>query len=242
MRVDVALLPPSTTPARTCLVVDVLRATSCMAVLASRGIERIYPAASVEAARTLRARLGASALLCGEVNALPPEGFDFGNSPSEFARATLGASAVVMATTNGTPALLACADAPLTMAAAPLNAGACVELAWSAGHDVLVVASGRRGEAAEDDTLAAGLLAARLVEAGATPDAGAAAAIAQWEAVRDDLAAAFRASAHGRDLVEIGFAHDLEFCAQTDRFEAVAVLERRDGDVLLVPRLGAPST
>jgi 2-phosphosulfolactate phosphatase len=241
MRVDVALLPPHETPDRTCLIVDVLRATSCMAVLTARGLEQIYPAPSVEAARSLRGRLDVRALLCGEVNALPPEGFDFGNSAGEFAEAALGSSTAVMATTNGTPALLACADAPMTMAAAPLNAQACVELALGEGRDVLVVAAGRRGEVAEDDTLAAGLLAARFVEAGATAGEEAARAIEAWEAVRNDLAGAFRSSAHGRDLVALGFDHDLEFCAQTDQFDAVAVLERREADVVLAPRVVAPA-
>jgi len=224
VKVDVAELPPASAPERPCLVVDVLRATSTIAVLMGRGIERVYPASSIDSARALRAQLGGGPWLCGEVNALPPEGFDFGNSPSEFADAALPGPRVVMATTNGTPALLACAGAPLVMAAAPLNASACVTLALEAGHDVLVVAAGRHGEAADDDTLAAALLAARLVAAGAEADAGAARAIERWQRVRDDLARAFRETAHGRILVDLGFGHDLDFCAQTDRIDAVGVL------------------
>src|SRR5438105_11765612 len=174
MRVDVALLPPADPPlTQTCLVVDVLRATSVMAVLFGRGLEALYPVAGVDAARALRKRLvgdgGAHVLLCGEVNSLPPPGFDFGNSPGEFARMpALPAPRAVIATTNGTPALLACARAPLVVAAAPLNAAAAIALALRAGHDVLVVCSGLRGSPADDDLLAAGLLAERLARAGAT--------------------------------------------------------------------------
>jgi len=237
VRVDVAELPPASTPNRTCLVVDVLRATSTIAVLMGRGIERVYPASSIEAARALRTALGSAPWLCGEVNALPPEGFNFGNSPSEFQQATLPGPEVVMATTNGTPALLACAGAPLVMAAAPLNASACVALALEAGHDVLVVAAGRHGEAADDDTLAAALLAARLVEAGAEPGEGATRAIERWERVREDLAGAFRDTTHGNILIDLGFGHDLDFCAQTDRIEAVGVL-RTDSAVPYLERRG----
>ena len=107
MRVDVALLPPSKSPTReTCLVVDVLRATSCMAVLLGRGAAAVYPAPSIDAARTLRNELGQDALLCGEVRALPPEGFDYGNSAMEFAgldARVIAGRRVVVATTNGTP-------------------------------------------------------------------------------------------------------------------------------------------
>lgn len=235
MRVDVSFLPPTRPPGdRTCLVVDVLRATSSVAVLLARGVEAVYPTPGVDQARALRARLGL-ALLCGEVNALPPAGFDFGNSPSEFERADLPASTVVMATTNGTPALLACSDAPLVLAAAPLNASACVAIALEARRDVLVVAAGRRGAYAEDDALAAGLLAGRMVEAGATPGPDAERAIGLWWEARDRLATAFRETRHGRDLVALGFGHDLDVCAQTDRFSTVGALRAEPEGFVLRP-------
>ena len=44
MRVDVAITPPTAPPLeQTCLVVDVLRATSVLAVLLDRGVEQIFP-------------------------------------------------------------------------------------------------------------------------------------------------------------------------------------------------------
>ncbi|MEX2446789.1 MAG: 2-phosphosulfolactate phosphatase, partial [Dehalococcoidia bacterium] len=191
MRVDVTLLPPEAPPTgRTCLVVDVLRATSVMAVLFGRGVDAVWPAASIEEGRALRdaLRVGPQAaagetglLLCGEHNAIPPEGYDYGNSPLEFERVAL-APRVVMATTNGTPALHACAAAALTMPAAPLNASAVVRAAVRAGHDVLVVCAGLRGAAAEDDTVAAGLLVERLVRAGAQPGEDALDALGRYEA------------------------------------------------------------
>ncbi len=239
MRVDVALLPPADPPARqTCLVVDVLRATSVMAVLLGRGVEAIYPAASVDAARALRDRLAETGpvLLCGEVDSLPPPGFDFGNSPSEFAGLPdLPARRAVIATTNGTPALHACAAAPLTVAAAPLNAAAAVALALAAGRDVLVVCSGTGGAPSEDDRLAAGLLADRLATAGAAPGDEAARAIADFRAVRDDLAAALGATRHGARLVAQGFGDDIAFCAQTDRCARAGVLAIEHGLAMLRP-------
>ncbi len=76
--VDVALAPRFAEPAgRTCLVVDVLRATSVIAVLLGRGTRAIYPAATVEDGLALRVQLaaeGVSAALCGERDALPPAG------------------------------------------------------------------------------------------------------------------------------------------------------------------------
>ncbi|MDA1001900.1 MAG: 2-phosphosulfolactate phosphatase [Chloroflexi bacterium] len=240
MRVDLTILPPPASPTReTCLVVDVLRATSVMAVLFGRGIEAVYPAATIEEGRVLRARLaadGSAPMLCGEVDALPPEGYDYGNSPGEFMRmAALPANRAVVATTNGTPALVRCASAPLVIAAAPLNAGAATRLALAAGHDVLVVCAGTAGLRSEDDRLAGGLLVARLVAAGAEPTPAAASALADFRAVATNFTAALRDSGHGRRLVALGFDSDIALCAQSDRYERAGTLRFEDGIAVLRP-------
>ncbi|MPZ99603.1 MAG: 2-phosphosulfolactate phosphatase [Dehalococcoidia bacterium] len=239
MRVEVAAVPPADAPRdRTCLVVDVLRATSVMAVLFGRGARALYPAGSVEAARALRGALEADGpvLLCGEVGGLPPDGFDFGNSPLEFASlAALPAERAVVTTSNGTPALMACSGAPLTLTAAPLNASTAVALALEPGRDVLVVCSGLRREPAEDDLLAAGLIVARLVETGAEPEAAARQALERYRAAETDLAAALRASEHGQRLVALGFGEDIDFCAQPDRYGVTGMLAVEAGQPVLRP-------
>lgn len=230
-------LPPSEPPEDvTCLVIDVLRATSTIAVLLARGMRAVYPAATIEEARALREQLGERTLLCGERDALPPEGFDFGNSPVELARADLSAwDEAVITTSNGTPALLACAGAPLVIAAAPLNAAACIRAAILEGRDVLVVAAGRRGERAQDDALAAGLFARRLVQEGAQPTATAREAISLLDAAGDSLSRAFRFTAHGARLVELGFEDDLEACAREDILDVVPALATTEHGPALRP-------
>ncbi|MGE3855691.1 MAG: 2-phosphosulfolactate phosphatase [Dehalococcoidia bacterium] len=247
MRVEVAVIPPaSVPPSTTCLVVDVLRATSVMAVLFGRGLRAGWLAGSIEEGRAIRTALGertGGLMLCGEVNALPPAGFDYGNSPLEFERVAedgrLPAEAV-LATTNGTPALLACAAAPLVLPAAPLNAGAAVRVALEAGRDVLIVCSGRVDEAGvrvegDDDTLAAGLLADRLVRAGAEPGHEARRALALYDAVRADLGGALRGTFHGSRISVIGFGEDVERCGTADVYDTVATLRSEDGRAVLRP-------
>ena len=243
MRVDVALIPPARPPLdATCLVVDVLRATSVMAVLFGRGLRAAWLAGSIEEGRAIRAALGdrpSGLMLCGEVNALPPAGFDYGNSPLEFERITLPAEAV-LATTNGTPALLACAAAPLVLPAAPLNAAAAVRVALEAGRDVLVVCAGQVPSTGgrvpgQDDTLAAGLLVERLVRAGARAGDEALFALERYEAARGDLGAALRATEHGALITALGFGADVDRCAQADAYDAVASLRIEDGRAVLRP-------
>ena len=229
VRVDLALLPPDHLPAgRTCVVVDVLRATSTITVLLGRGLSAVYPAASVAEGRALRERLeqvlGRTVGLLGETGALTPPGYDLGNSPHELSRVPLPWREAVLATTNGTPALLACADAPLTLAAAPLNAGAVARAAVEAGRDVLVVCAGTDGIASEDDALAAGLIIARLAQHGAQLTSEAGRAAQDYGQARGDLAAALGATSHGRRLRELGFAHDLAYCAAEDQFEVAGAL------------------
>ena len=243
MRVDVALVPPaSVAPDTTCLVVDVLRATSVMAVLFGRGLRAGWLAGSIEEGRAIRAALGdrpGGIWLCGEANSLPPAGYDYGNSPLEYEALDLPAEAV-LATTNGTPALLVCAAARLTMPAAPLNAAAVVRVAVESGRDVLVVCSGRvdadgRRVEGDDDTLAAGLLVERLVRFGARPGDVAMYALQQFEAARDHLGEAMKQTFHGASISAIGFGPDVERCCTADVYDTVATLRIEDGRAVLRP-------
>lgn len=237
--VDVALAPSFAAPAgRTCLVVDVLRATSVIAVLLGRGARAIYPAATVEAGLALRGQLradGIEAALCGERDALPPPGYDYGNSPGVFAALDRVPEAAVVATTNGMPALLACAAAPLAMTAAPLQAAAVVRAAVDADRDILVVCSGLRREPAEDDTLAAGLFVERFVRLGASPGAEALFALERFEAARSDFASALARTEHGRRLAGLGFADDVAFCGTLDRYGVAGAISVEGGRPVLRP-------
>ena len=96
-----------------------------------------------------------------------------------------------------------------------------------------IVCAGLRGEPADDDLLAAGLLAERFVRDGARPGPEALTALDRYERVQGDLAAAFRATTHGGVLVERGFERDLEFCAATDRYGATATLDVSGAEAVL---------
>src|SRR3954468_20959838 len=105
MRVHVAFTPAEAIAAPVAIVVDVLRATSTIAQALASGYRRVLCCAEVEEAREL-ARTHAPAVLGGERGAVRIDGFDFGNSPQEYA-APPRAETVVLTTTNGTRLLLA---------------------------------------------------------------------------------------------------------------------------------------
>ena len=60
------------------IVIDVIRATTSIAVMLDRGARRIYVAGSIEQARAAR-QLYPERLLCGERHVKPLPGFDYGD-------------------------------------------------------------------------------------------------------------------------------------------------------------------
>src|SRR3989304_844573 len=134
LRLDVALLPSLIQDARSVFaVVDVLRASTSIVTLLERGVPAVIPSASVEEARALRKRFPGH-LLCGEQDGLPPPGFDYGNSPAEFAAASLDRRPPILATPP---------DAPISPRAASPAARAGLPAALaSARHGAELIAAG----------------------------------------------------------------------------------------------------
>ncbi len=84
------------------VIIDVFRAFTCAPILFSFGVERYI--LEPDPARGLALRTGPEFVLIGEVNEVPIEGFDLGNSPSEIMRRGRGFFAgktVVHRTTAG---------------------------------------------------------------------------------------------------------------------------------------------
>jgi len=199
------------------VVIDVLRATTSLTVARAAGAGPITAAATPEQARALRERLP-DALLCGERDGLRIPGFDLGNSPFEYGRDRVAGRALIFASTNGSQALQAAGAARRCWLAAFVNLAAVVE-AVAGEPRVWVIASGKLGHFAIEDTACAGLLCRRLAERGATLQ-GAAARAAATLAVGDaaQVKSLVEGAPHARALRALGpeFARDVEFCAGLD--------------------------
>ena len=218
----------------TCVVFDVLRATSSMITALAHGAEAILPVADIAEALALKRRQ-ANLLLAGERNGLRilrdqtgSLDFDFGNSPREFTAERVRGRTVAMTTTNGTLALRACSRAQATFVGAFLNLGAIVaELQQRTPDRLLIVGSGTFVEAALEDTLAAGALCDALwprYSAGHVADS---AQIARelWRRRGADLLAAMQLARNGRRLLDHPDLHeDVAFCARRDVMDLVAAL------------------
>ena len=222
---EIALLPQQDLTAATCVVFDVLRATSTMLTALAHGARRIYPVRTVEEARELRLRLP-DALLGGERHGLRLEGFDLGNSPLEYTAGRVAGRDIVMTTTNGTVALQACAGAATVHAGAFLNLAALAAALGSpasAPEVLYLVCAGSGPEFALEDGLAAAALLSRLRPDPPLPDA-ARLLEALHQADGQDPLRILQSSSNGRRLAEIGLAGDVEYCAQVSRCDVLATM------------------
>jgi len=213
--IDVAFLGTDVRPAGTAVVIDVLRATSTITLALSSGYERVLVAGSVDEATALRTD---GRTLAGEVGCARAPGFDLGNSPEE----TLDprTTDLVLATTNGAPAIVASAQvADDVLVASLLNLGAvCEQLADR--EDILLVCAGTDGRVSIEDVYLAGRISAAL-EGPRTDAAHVAEAVAATYATAFD---ALSASGGAVGLRREGLESDIAFCAQESIVDVVGRL------------------
>lgn len=247
-RLDVALLPRLARPldGSICVVIDVLRASSSIVAMLARGASAVWVASTSDGARALARRY--DALLCGEEGALKPADFAYGNAAAELARLDLRGRVVAFSTTNGTPALVASAQAALAVVAGLVNASAAARYvaarAEALGCDITLLCAGRRGSryVALEDAYCAGVLVEHLLAASTLVPEDA--ALLARQVARsyahahptDPVAAAqavFADAWNGRRLVRLGMAEDVAFCARVDWSAVVPVLHRVGDDLVI---------
>jgi 2-phosphosulfolactate phosphatase len=214
---------------KTAVVIDVIRATSCMVEGIANGARGIFPTVAPENAIKLASDLGREdTLLCGERKGLKIEGFDLGNSPSEFSSDVVEGKQLVMSTTNGTRAFLAVEDADRILAVAFLNISAAAE-SLKGVEELVVVCAGKEDRFSMDDALCAGVLLKKVLEgAEEKADLNDGARVALDLAEKYEPREAFlRSSAAGQALVEVGLDGDLALCAAVDRHALVPEMKER---------------
>jgi 2-phosphosulfolactate phosphatase len=224
----------------TCVVFDVLRATTSMVTALANGAAGIIPVTTIAKALAWRRRQS-GVLLAGERNGLligsdltGSEPFDLGNSPREFVPGRVSGKTIVMTTTNGTLALEACRGAKHVFVGSMLNLPVTARAAIkSRPSHLLVVCGGTYDQVALEDVMAAGAFC-DLVWPAAKPDSiSDSALIARMIYLKErrNLKAAFRRTRNGRRLLSRPqLKADVSYCVRRDTLEMVAILEK-DGVV-----------
>jgi 2-phosphosulfolactate phosphatase len=208
------------------VVLDVLRATTTVITALANGAKAVIPAATSEEAVRLASNLEKDGvLLAGERKSVKIEGFALGNSPLEMTPEVVAGKTIVLATTNGTPALVAAQGGDPVLVGAPANFAALTMRAHQELADrgeLVIICAGRERQFALEDGYAAG----RLVKAvkkglGRVELNDAAHAALALTGAYDGWADAFTGAAAARQLTEANLGADVAFCAKPNRFGTV---------------------
>jgi 2-phosphosulfolactate phosphatase len=242
LRLDVFFIPSSIVINETSandiyIVVDVIRATTSMAVMFDQGAARVLVAGGVEQAREAAQKIPGR-LLCGERNVQRIPGFDYGNSPVQYSQLDLSGRELIMTTTNGTRAFYACPEQALRMAGSFYNAEAvtsyALELAKTRQCDIHIVCAGESDYFGLDDAVCAGYLTLELQRQ--QPDIqlwdSTTAAIALYEAFNPPRVLDFCNAA--RAVVEGGLPDDPPFCMRPSVSNSVPVVVGREPETGLL--------
>ena len=213
------LLEPKNLDGSTVVVIDILRASTTIISALAAGARTVHPCREVAEAVRIAAQLGPAVVLGGERDGLPIEGFQLGNSPSEYTSEVVGGKNIVFTTTNGTLAMESCRAADRVLIGAFANQSAVVE-SLATQPQVDLVCAGTHGEVTREDVLFAGSVVARLSRSKIVMNDASRLARDAWchleSAPPELLTKALQESQGGRNLVKIGHSDDIAHAAQVD--------------------------
>lgn len=208
---------------QTVIVVDVLRATSCIIWACRNGANGVIPVNDAGEGAAIASRLG-GCIMAGERGGIKLPGFDLGNSPLEFTQEIVKDKNIIINTTNGTGAIKAAEGAAHVLIGAMLNHDAIARRAAQIGLDVLIMCAGTEGEFSADDICTAGAIASSICAYADVTERcdltwAAQVLYEEWKNGRADLSKTH----HFRRLMELGFETDITFCLQENVTDVVPI-------------------
>lgn len=217
---------------RTVIVIDVLRACTVICAAFAAGCREVIPVNSIGDGSTLLGNLDRDVvLLAGERDGYRVEGFDLGNSPLEFTKDVVSNKTIILASTNGSKAMILGSSGELMLAASFVNVSAIVDKVASQDGDTALVCSGKDSRFSLEDVVCGGMIVSRLGNKVEVANDAAMVANTLYEAHKDDIASVLRTCDHGRYLSSIGFAEDISFAAGID---TIGILPQWDNGRFLV--------
>lgn len=209
------------------VVVDILRATSCMTTGIAYGVHAIKPVATLAECQELHFRGYAAA---AERNGKKVDGFDLGNSPFDYMDESLKEKDIAVTTTNGTLAITKSTGASQVIIGSFLNFSAVVNYLKRIPHDVIVHCAGWKGKVNMEDSLYAGAVVDALN--GHLDYACDAPKIVHslYLHAKDNMLEFLQNSSHAKRLNKLNIDKDIEFCLKFDEYKCIPVLK---GDHLM---------
>ncbi len=231
MKVKLYFSPQPLTEAKTrgkvAVVVDVLRASTTICTAIQNGCREVIPVATVGDAAAMRANLDRdSVLVCGEREGLKIEGFDLGNSPSEYSEQVVRNKVLVFASTNGSRAILKCVSSTATVVCGFVNLSMVVDMVRKFDKDVVIVCAGKQGNFSLEDTFCGGAIIDRMLERSGYEISNDAAQVAHmlYKNQSESVESVINQADHARYLIGLGFGGDIAIAASIDSIGVVPIL------------------
>ncbi|MBI3585899.1 MAG: 2-phosphosulfolactate phosphatase [Ignavibacteriales bacterium] len=213
------------------VVIDVLRSSTTIAVALKNGAREIIPVESIENAVKISGSLfGDVTLRGGERNGKTIQGFNLGNSPSEYSEATVKGKSIIFCTTNGSVAMYKSRFARNLAIGSFVNLTKIVEFIKEVNSDFLLICAGRANVFSSfslEDAICAGMIVHQLTRnksLNVELTDSSLAAQAMNKTFGNSLLKIMKNSDHGSYLVEIGFSEDIKLCAALDSVPVLPVL------------------
>lgn len=237
MRIDLHITPHQTDELmlrdRVVVVVDVLRASTTIVTALKNGAREIIPVTTVERAVKISGSLFGDAILRGgERHGKMIEGFNLGNSPTEYSEDRVRGKAIIFSTTNGSLAIERARYARTLFVCGFVNISAVADLLRHMSADFTIVCAGNNGTLSLEDTVCAGMLVRKLADEKSLDIVfadGALAAVTLYRSFSRGLLKMIKGTEHGRYLAGIGFGDDLPLAAAVD---AIPVVPQLVGNVI----------
>ncbi len=219
---DVCLSPDlvalHTLEGRIAVVVDILRATSCMTAGIGSGIMKIRPFENQQECLSMRDH---GYLIAGERNGQKVEGFDLGNSPFDYMEPAFKGKNIAVTTTNGTVAIERARKADEILIGSFLNISALTDYILRQEKSILIICAGWKGKVNLEDTLFAGAMIDRLKSEFSLACDAPRVALATYLSMKDDLLTNVLASSHAERLKRLNIEKDIAYCLTFDEFDVV---------------------
>lgn len=211
------------------VVIDILRATSCMVAGLNTGVARIKPVASVDECLSLGKQ---GYLMAGERGGQKIDAFHMGNSPFEYMSDLPKGKKVATTTTNGTKAIKLSADADQILIGAFLNLSALVEKLKALNKDIVLFCAGWKGRYNLEDSLFAGAVCQTMGASAHFSDDATLSALHLYQSMASDLPKYIGMSNHADRLANFGIEKDIAYAALIDEFGGVPYLNN-EGELQL---------
>ncbi|MBA12735.1 MAG: 2-phosphosulfolactate phosphatase [SAR202 cluster bacterium] len=209
------------------VIIDVFRCFTTEAVAFSNGAEKIILVATIEEAIELK-KLGFGDILMGEVSGKKPDGFDFGNSPSEIADLDFSGKTIIQSTRAGTVGVASATKADMIFGGSFAVASATAEIISSRSPNlVTLVAMGLEATIRSDEDELCALFIRNLLQ-GRKPNI---------QSVKNLVLSGEESQKYGNPETPHWPIEDLDFCLNVDSFDFALKIEKEEGLLVCRPKM-----